>query len=246
LATEDKTPLREAAPSASGRTPETPDRSKVARNRIVAGVVIAVVVIVAIFLLTRGDGIIGTITGDKPPVGKVNFHLKGTEFVATQPEGDVQAQKDTAKATADAVKTQLDTLFEKAYVDPGSWGDTGEIGDLFTDGARGQLKDDIATITLGDNAGDTYDSVDPGKNSAKVRTLTDKDGNALRAAADISFTGLAKHKDGTYSAITVTGTFFFVKDGDTWRIEGYSLDRKEKPAKAPVPKGSSSPSAVAS
>ena len=207
---------------------------------------IAVVVIVAIFLLTRGDGIIGTITGDKPPVGKVNFHLKGTEFVATQPEGDVQAQKDTAKATADEVKTQLDTLFEKAYVDPGSWGDTGEIGDLFTDGAKGQLKDDIATITLGDNAGDTYDSVDPGKNSAKVRTLTDKDGNALRAAADISFTGLAKHKDGTYSAITVTGTFFFVKDGDTWRIEGYSLDRKEKPAKAPVPKGSSSPSAVAS
>ena len=246
MATEDKTPLREAAPSASGRTPETPDRSKVARNRIIAGVVIAVVVIVAIFLLTRGDGIIGTITGDKPPVGKVNFHLKGTEFVATQPEGDVQAQKDTAKATADAVKTQLDTLFEKAYVDPGSWGDTGEIGDLFTDGAKGQLKDDIATITLGDNAGDTYDSVDPGKNSAKVRTLTDKDGNALRAAADISFTGLAKHKDGTYSAITVTGTFFFVKDGDTWRIESYSLDRKEKPAKAPVPKGSSSPSAVAS
>ena len=207
---------------------------------------IAVVVLVAIFLLTRGDGIIGTITGDKPPVGKVNFHLKGTEFVATQPEGDVQAQKDTAKATADAVKTQLDTLFEKAYVDPGSWGDTGEIGDVFTDGAKGQLKDDIATITLGDNAGDTYDSVDPGKNSAKVRTLTDKGGNALRAAADISFTGLAKHKDGTYSAITVTGTFFFVKDGDTWRIEGYSLDRKEKPAKAPVPKGSSSPSAVAS
>ena len=246
MATEDKTPLREAAPSASGRTPETPDRSKVARNRIIAGVVIAVVVIVAIFLLTRGDGIIGTITGDKPPVGKVNFHLKGTEFVATQPEGDVQAQKDTAKATADAVKTQLDTLFEKAYVDPGSWGDTGEIGDLFTDGAKGQLKDDIATITLGDNAGDTYDSVDPGKNSAKVRTLTDKDGNALRAAADISFTGLAKHKDGTYTEITVTGTFFFVKDGDTWRIEGYSLDRKEKPAKAPVPKGSSSPSAVAS
>jgi hypothetical protein len=244
LATEDKTPLREAAPSASGRTSKTPDRSKVARNRIIAGVVIAVVVIVAIFLLTRGNGIIGT--ANEPPVGNVNFHLKGTEFVATQPQGDIQAQKDTAKATADAVKKQLDTLFETAYVDPSSWGDTGEIGDLFTDGAKGQLKDDIATVTLGDNAGDTYDSVDPGKSSAKVRTLTDKSGNALRAAADISFTGLAKHKDGTYTAITVTGTFFFVKDGDTWRIEGYSLDRKEKAAKAPAPKGSSSPSAVAS
>jgi hypothetical protein len=244
LATEDKTPLREGAPSASGRTTKTPDRSKVARNRIIAGVVAVVVVIVAIFLLTRGNGIIGT--GNEPPVGNVNFHLKGTEFVATQPQGDIQAQKDTAKATADAVKQQLDTLFETAYVDPGSWGDTGEIGDLFTDDAKGQLKDDIATITLGDNAGDTYGSVDPGKSSAKVRTLTDKSGNALRAAADISFTGLANHKDGTYTAITVTGTFFFVKDGDTWRIEGYSVDRKEKPAKAPVPKGSTSPSAAAS
>jgi hypothetical protein len=246
LATEDKTPLREAAPSAPGRTSKTPDRSKVARNRIIAGVVIAVVVIVAIFLLTRGGGVLDTITGNEPPVGNVNFHLKGTEFVATQLSGDKQAQDDTAKATADAVRKQLDTLFETAYVDPGSWGDTGAIGDLFTDGAKGQLKDDIATITLGDNAGDTYASVDPGKSSAKVRTLTDKSGNALRAAADISFTGLAKHKDGTYTEITVTGTFFFVKDGDTWRIEGYSLDRKEKPAKAPVPKGSSSPSAVAS
>ena len=99
----------------------------------------------------------------EPPVGNVNFHLKGTEFVATQPQGDKQAQKDTAKATADAVKKQLDTLFETAYVDPGSWGDTGAIGDLFTDGAKGQLKDDIATITLGDNAGDTYESVQSGE-----------------------------------------------------------------------------------
>jgi hypothetical protein len=242
LATEDKTPLREAAPSAPGRTSKTPDRSKVARNRIIAGVVIAVVVLVAIFLLTRGGGVL-SLTNNEPPVGAVNFHLRGTEFVATQLSGDKQAQKDTA---ADAVKKQLDTLFETAYVDPSSWGDTGEIGDLFTDGAKGQLKDDIATITLGDNAGDTYESVDPGKSSAKVRTLTDKSGNALRAAADISFTGLAKHKDGTYTEITVTGTFFFVKDGDIWRIEGYSLNRKDKPAKAPVPKGSSSPSAVAS
>ena len=135
MATEDKTPLREAAPSASGRTSKTPDRSKVARNRIIAGVVIAVVVIVAIFLLTRGDGIIGT--SNEPPVGHVNFHLKGTEFVATQLQGDIQAQNDTAKTTADAVKKQLDTLFETAYVDPSSWGDTGEIGDLFTDGAKG-------------------------------------------------------------------------------------------------------------
>jgi hypothetical protein len=245
LATEDKTPLREGAPSNAGRTTKTADRSKVARNRIIAGVVAAVVVLVAIFVLTRGGDIL-FVSNDNPPPGKVNFQLKNSTFIATQLQGDIQAQKDRAKATAIEVRNQLDVLFDKAYVDPGSWGDTGEIGSLFTDAAKAQLKDDVATITLGANAGDTYDSVDPGKSTVRVRTLTDQHGNALRSAADISFTGLAEHDDGTYTEITVTGTFFFVKDGDTWRVEGYRLDRKEKPAKAPAAAGSASPSGGAS
>jgi len=247
LATEDKTPLREGAPSNSGRTTKTADRSKVARNRVIAGVVAVVVVVIAIFLLTRGGGVLQNIINPPPPPGKVNFQLKNSTFIATQLEGDIQAQKDGAKATAVAVRNQLDVLFDKAYVDPGSWGDTGEIGNLFTDGAKAQLKDDVATITLGANAGGTYDSVDPGKSTMRVRTLTDPHGNALRSAADISFTGLAKHDDGTYTEITVTGTFFFVKDGDTWKIEGYRLDRTEKHAKAPVSRSpTGSPTGVAS
>jgi len=246
LATEDKTPLREGAPSNSGRTTKTADRSKVARNRIIAGVVAVVVVLVAIFLLTRGGGVLDSFFPPPPP-GKVDFQLKNSTFIATQLQGDIQAQKDGAKATAVAVRNQLDVLFDKAYVEPRSWGDTGEIGNLFTDGAKAQLKDDVATITLGANAGDTYEAVDPGKSTVKVRTLTDPHGNALRSAADISFTGLAKHDDGTYTEITVTGTVFFVKDGDTWKIEGYRLDRTEKHAKAPAPASSTgSPTGVAS
>ncbi len=244
MATEDKTPLREGVPSNSGRPTKTADRSKVARNRIIAGVVAAVVVIVAIFLLTRGGGVIGI--GHGVPPGNVDFQLKGSTFVPTQLQGDKQAQQNAAKATANEVREQLDVLFDTAYVNPDTWGDTGEIGDLFTGGAKDQLDGDIKTLTLGEKAGDTYKAVDPGKSTVKVRVLTDAKGNAIRASATLTFTGLATHNDGTYSAITVTGTAIFVQDGGTWKIEAYSLTRSEKPAKAPAPSGSTSPTSEAS
>ena len=243
MATEDKTPLREGRPSNSGRTEKTADRSKVARNRIIAGVVAAVVALVAIFLLTRGGGLIDNILNTPP--GKVDFKLKGATFVPTQLQGDKKAQQDAAKVTANEVRKQLDVLFDTAYVDPGTWGDTGKIKDLFTGGAKDQLDGDIKTLTLGENAGDTYKSVDPRTSTVKVRVLTDARGNAIRASGALTFTALATHDDGTYSTIMVTGTAIFVQDGGTWKIEAYNLTRAEKPAKAPASSGSTSPTAEA-
>ena len=244
MATEDKTPLREGRPSDPGRTAKTADRSKVARNRIIAGVVAAVVALVAIFLLTRGGGVIDNFLNNTPP-GKVDFKLKGSTFVPTQHQGDKKAQQDAATATANDVRKQLDVLFDTAYVDPGTWGDTGKIKDLFTGGAKDQLDGDIKTLTLGENAGDTYKSVDPRTSNVKVRVLTDARGNAIRASGALTFTALATHDDGTYSEITVTGTVVFVQDGGAWKIEAYNLSRSEKPAKAPAASGSTSPTAEA-
>ena len=202
------------------------------------------VVLVAIFLLTRGNHIPFVSDNGTPP-GKVDFKLKGSTFVPTQLQGDKKAQQDAAKATANDVRKQLDVLFDTAYVDPGTWGDTGKIKDLFTGGAKDQLDGDIKTLTLGENAGDTYKSVDPRTSTVKVRVLTDARGNAIRASGALTFTALATHSDGTYSAVTVTGTVIFVQDGGTWKIEAYNLSRSEKPAKAPAPSGSTSPTAEA-
>ncbi len=80
--------------------------------------------------------------------------------------------------------------------------------------------------------------------SAKV--LTDGKGNALRALSEVNFVAVATHKDGTYSKITVTGAFFFVKDGNTWKIEGYRLNKTEKPTTAPSPTPTHTPTSEAS
>jgi hypothetical protein len=43
---------------------------------------------------------------------------------------------------------------------------------------------------------------------------------------------MATNTDGSTTKITLTGTFFLVPDGDNWKIEGFNLDREEKPQKA--------------
>jgi hypothetical protein len=243
LATEGKTPLKDAASSSPQRTKKAADRSKVSRNRIIAGVVVAVVAIVGIFMLTRG-GKSTIFHNDTPAPGEVNFQLKDVSFVPYQLQGDQNAEKQTAHAAADDIKTKLNTMFQTAYVDPDTWGDPGEIEDLFTGGAKDQVGSDLTTLTLGDNPGDTYTAVAPGKSTIKVHVLTDAKGNGVRASAALSFTALATHTDGTYSSIAVTGTAIFVQDGGTWKIEAYRLNRSEKPAKAPA--ASSSPTSEAS
>jgi hypothetical protein len=246
LATEGKTPLKDATSSSPQRAKKTTDRSKVSRNRIIAGVVGAAVVLGGIFFLTRGgDSGIPIFGGNDVPPGQVDFQVKGVTFIPYQLHGDQAAQKATAHTAAEEIRKQLDAMFEKSYIDPGTWGDTGEIEAFFTGGAKDQIAGDASTLTLGENAGDTYKSVDPKKSTIKVNVLTDAKGNAARAAATISFAGFATHTDGTYSAITVSGTAIFVRDGDTWKIEAFELNRSEKPAKAPVPT-SSSPTSEAS
>jgi hypothetical protein len=243
LATEGKTPLREAAGS-PGRTQKTANRSKVARRRVILGAGAAVVLLVGLIaILTRGgNGIIPGFNTAPPPPG-FNFNLTNASFEATVAGGNKQAQATTAKQVGATIRNSLDEVFTTAYLDQSSWGDTGSIEDSFTDDAKGHLKDDIDVLTLGTDAGDTYTFVQPEKSQLKAIVLTAKDGTALRAVGSVHFVAVATHKDGTYSKITVTGAYFFVKGNDGWKIEGYRLNKAEKPTKAPA---SASPSGASS
>lgn len=238
LATERKTPLREAASSAPGRTQKAENRSKVARRRAMVGGVAAVVLVGGgAFLATRGgDGILpGIIGGSERPVPEFAFVLKGAGYEPTAVGGDKTAQQATAKSTAGEVKAALDTLYSTAYVNPDTWGDVGEIEDLFTKDAQGQLETDVNTLTLGANAGDTYDFVQPLKSQTSARVLTGAEGEALRAYAKVTFVATTELKDDTFTKISSTGSFFLVNQDGAWMIEGYRIKRREKAYTPPTP-----------
>ncbi len=242
----EKTPLRDTAPSTPQRAIKSADRSAVARRRVIIGVVVAIVVIGGLYLLFGGKDApisIPNFFSSSPPVPAFSFTSVRSGYEATVAGADKDAQAATAKDLAPKVEDTVTTLFQAGYVDPSSWGDAGAIEDLFTDDAKGQLDANIDVLTLGTTAGDVYTALQPSTSSLKVVALTDAKGNALRAEALPVFVAIATHADGTFSEITVTGTLFLVHDGNEWRIEAFSLNRDEKPAEAPAPSASVSTSA---
>lgn len=215
-----------------------------ARRRVFVGIGVAVVVLGGLyFLFGRGSDSpidIGGVFSNDPPVPTFTFAKVTSGYEATVAGANKDAQVKTSDQVASQVEEPVTTLFQEGYVDPSGWGDAGAIEDLFTDDAQKQIEANIDVLTLGSDAGATYTSVQPDTSQLRVVTLTDGKGDPLRAMAQPEFTAIATHTDGTYSKITVTGTLFFVQDGNDWKIEAFSLNRDEKPVEAPA---SATPSA---
>jgi hypothetical protein len=231
----EKTPLRDTAPSAPERAKTTVDRSTVARRRVIVGVVIAVVVIGGLFFLLSGgkdSPLQAILPGSSAPVPTFAFKNVTNGFEGTVAKIDKKKQLEAAKAITKPVEGVVTTYVQTGYVDPGSWGDAGAIDDLFTDTAKGQVEPNVDTLTLGANAGDVYESFNPSKNNhLKVVALTDGTPSAVRAMANFDFTGTAHQSDGGAAKVTVTGTLFLVPDGSDWKIEAFDVRREVKPTK---------------
>jgi hypothetical protein len=212
----------------------------VARRRaIIGGVGVLALIAIVVFLVTRGGGITSIIGGSDSPPPVFAFTMKGASFITTEKDGNEAAQNKAAKDAADGVKGTLDDLYSTAYVSPDTWGDAGEIDDLFTSDAADQIDANLEALTLGKNAGDTYTYVDPSAGTLIVKVLTNGKGDALQAFAKTTFVATATHTDGSFSKITVTGSFFLTKDGSAWKIQSFDVNRAEKRAKAPAASASS-------
>lgn len=229
----EKTPLRDTAPTAPQRAQETATRSTVARRRVIIGIVVAVVAAIGLYLLFGGKESPITSIINPPTVGDVTFAKVTADYEATVNGVDQSKQKQAANETATAVSLVVTELFQNGYADPDGWGDAGAIEDLFTDDAAAQVEANVDTLTLG-SAGDASSAFEPGRSTMHVTALTDKDGRATRAMAEVEFTGTTTNDDGTYTDVTVTGTLFLVPAGDTWAIEAFGLQRSVQPGTAPA------------
>lgn len=240
----EKTPLRDTAPTTPERVQKTADRSTIARRRLVVGIIVAVVVIAGLwFLFGRGknsplSSIIGPST---PPVPTFHFKTVVPKYQALQAQIPKAKLEKVAKQTAPTIEKATTGFLQAGYVNPDGWGDSGSIDGFFTDDAKAQVDANIDTLTLGKSASDQFDTFTPSKgNTIKVTALVDGNLNVVNAAAEFTFKGTAANSDGTSSKVTVTGTLFFVPDGSDWKIESFHINRVEQPHKAPSASASAS------
>ena len=232
----EKTPLRDTTPTTPERVQKNVERSTVARRRVIAGIVVALVVIGGLwFLFGRGkDSPLADIIGSTPPVPTFSFKTVVPKYEALATNLDKKKLEKAAKHAAPTIQHVTTQFLQAGYVDPDGWGDAGSINDFFTDDAKQQVDANIDTLTLGKNASDTVDTFTPSKkgNVIKVTSLIDGNLNVIRANAEFTFKGTTANTDGTTSKVTVTGTLFLVPDGNDWKIEAFHIDREEKPHKA--------------
>src|SRR4029079_17633066 len=97
----------------------------------------------------------------------------------------------------------------------------------------------LETLTLGDNAGDTYDDVQPLQGSVRYDVLFDKDGQPFDVAAHVKFYATATTKDAKYIAIVSHGVLFLQDTGDGWKITAYDMKRNDHETTAPSATGTS-------
>jgi hypothetical protein len=239
----EKTPLRDTAAPTPERAQRTADRSTVARRRIILGVVAAVAVLGLLwFLFGRGDNspLSGFLPGSStPPPPEFAFKDVTPKPEATAAHIDKKKLDKVAKRTAPAIQDVITQVLQAGYVDPETWGDAGKLDDFFTDDAAKQVESNIDTLSLGKNAGDTIESVNPLPSKLKVTSLIDGNLTPIRALGEILFKARATNTDGSTTKITLTGTFFLVPDGDSWKIEAFDLNREENQHAPKTPSGAS-------
>lgn len=238
-------------PAPMRRVDTTEKRSAKAKQRlIVGGIVLLLVIAAAVWAVTRpeGESIIPFVGSHEPkvPTPAFAFTIKQVKANTTTDAGPKKVI-GVAKDAAGQVKTQLDVLYYDAFVDPKHWdGDEyDDVWNLFDGGAKEQAKNDVQTLTLGEGAGDVYDFVQPHKGGLTINVLTDSSNQPAEALAQVTFTAVATLDDGTYTKIVSTGHYFLKPVDGQWRIYSYDIKRQERKAEPPKSKASESASPTA-
>ena len=227
-------------------TPNRVQRGADKKRRAPLALLVVPVVLVAIgvgiFLMLRG-GDVPIIGGNDEVTPPFDFIVAPAAGVATVSDADKTALAASADQVAREITPTIDDLFTNAYLDPSNWkhDDYEEVFATFAPDAVGTAEQSVETLTLGANAGDVFDTVDPGKSKLDYEVLFDPDGNPDTAVVTVIFRATGERKDGTYLAIVSEGEFF-LRQIDGWKITAFDVTRDDHETQPPSPSASASPS----
>ena len=220
------------------------------RRAPLALIVVPIVLIlggVGLFLVLTGkaDEVIDRLPGgnDPEPVPEFDFKLSKVQVIVTGEDADQQAMRPAAEETAAEVMPVIDELFTNAFLDPNLWkdGDYAAALELFDEAALESAQTQgLETLTLGANAGETYEAVTPSKGSVRFDVLFDREGQAHTVAAHVRFYATGERTDATYIAIVSHGVLFLEDDGGGWQVTAYDMKRNDRETEAPAATGGTS------
>ena len=104
-----------------------------------------------------------------------------------------------------------------------------------TGNAPAEAEANLDALTLGEAAGDTYEFVEPEKSSLTIFVLTDGKDEPVQVIAQVEFAALGRStRDGTFTDIEQTASYFLALDDDDWRIISFDAIRRETAGEAPA------------
>jgi hypothetical protein len=232
-------------------SPQKRRSSKASKRRLPFAVVIVPVLLVAggsiaIFAL-KGGSIPGISGGPDNSTPAFDFRPGKTIAISTSENVKTKDLQAAAAQTATEATPVIDDLFTQAFLNPENWrnGSYDSALEGFDEAARTSAEKQIEAVTLGTKAGDTYDTVSPGKSKLWFRVLFDADSTPRTVVAIVRFHALGKRTDGTYTDITAHAQFFMHDTGDGWKIFSFKIgrdDHETTPPPGPSGSPSSSPS----
>ena len=205
---------------------------------------IALILIGVVMLLTLRGGAVPILGGDDEVAPPFDFTIRGARAVATSSDADQDTLNADAEQLVPDITPTVDDLYTFAFLDPSNWhdGSYDEAFESFSSDSAQTAQDSAAVLTLGADAGDVYQSVEPRKSTISYEILYDREGKPHTAVATVVFRALAQRKDGTYIAVLSEGTLF-LRDVDGWKITAFDVTRGDEETTPPSPSASASPSA---
>jgi hypothetical protein len=199
---------------------------------VVGGAILAlaVVAVAAWFLVSKG-GQANEVADFEFELGKVG----GSALADRAPEGALDE-------AAEQVRETLDAMYVIGFVDPAKWkgGTFPDIYDAFTADAEAKVHEDLANLTVGDDA-PKIDTVDPVSGRLSVRFLVDDELNLVAASAHAIFAANALATDGGNVAIQHDGTYYMEPEGDRWLISAYEVNGIVTRVEQPLPDPDATP-----
>lgn len=206
---------------------------------VAVGATVAATVLTGLFFLRDGDVALGPFKRKPPEKPAPTSNFKMVEARAIDPQDRPEAI-NKATEVAGVLTNSLNEMYTHAFLRPGRWGGSStstpetpvldpqeQLTGFFNVEARPTVPQNIGALAIAE-LGPQLTRVEPTKQETKIAVWMEPDLSNPFAVATVVFEGTGTTKDKAEGPLTIvhTATYWFIHDGDAFRIYSYNVELK--------------------